>query len=126
MVRSQGRSRRKSTGGFRHAARKKRKYELGGHPVLTKVGDYGVKESRTRGGSSKTRALSVNEVSVQTKDGGGERTEILDVVENPADPHFVRRNVVTKGCVIDTPLGRCRVTSRPSQEGCVNAVLLDE
>lgn len=126
MVKRQGKSRRSSSGGLRRPPRKKRKHELGGHPVLPTVGDTVVKEERTMGGSSKKKALSVGSVSIQKPDGEGEETEILDVVENEADPHYVRRNIVTKGCIIDTPLGRCRVTNRPSQEGTVNAVLLDE
>lgn len=126
MVRSQGKSRRRSSGGFRRESRKKRKYELGGPQAQTTVGDTRVKEVREAGGSTKRKALSVDEVSVQKPDGESEKTELLDVVENDADPHYVRRNIVTRGCVVETPLGRARVTNRPSQEGCVNAVLLDE
>lgn len=126
MVKSQGRSKRKSTGGRRRPKRKKRKHEIGGHPSHTQVGETRVKEVRTLGGSTKQEALAANTVSVQKSDGTSEETEIQNVVENPADPHYVRRNILNKGAIIDTPLGRCRVTNRPSQEGCVNAVLLNE
>ena len=48
------------------------------------------------------------------------------VVENPANPNYARRNIITKGAVIETSAGEARVTSRPGQSGQVNAVLLDE
>jgi small subunit ribosomal protein S8e len=49
---------------------------------------------------------------------------MLSVVENQANPHFVRRNIVTKGAVVETELGRVRITSRTGQDGVVNAVLI--
>ena len=51
-------------------------------------------------------------------------TDIVNVVENPANPHLVRRNIITKGCVVETKLGKAKVTSRPGQEGSVNGVLI--
>ena len=54
-----------------------------------------------------------------------EKSKILTVVENPADPHFVRGNVLTRGAVIKTELGLARVTSRPGQSGTVDAVLIE-
>lgn len=126
MVRSQGRSKRTQTGGRRRPKRKKRKHELAGYPSLTSVGSRKTKEVRKQGGSKKTKALQVDEASVQMDDGTSEEAEIQDVVENPADPHYVRRNVLNRGAVIETSAGKARVTNRPSQEGCVNAVLLDE
>ena len=55
-----------------------------------------------------------------------EKTKILDIESNPANPHFVRRKVITKGSVIKTELGMAVVTSRPSQVGIVSAVLTAE
>ncbi|MEM7825868.1 MAG: hypothetical protein QW412_03355 [Candidatus Aenigmatarchaeota archaeon] len=34
--------------------------------------------------------------------------------------------MVTKGCIIKTEIGNARVTSRPSQDGVVNAVIIEE
>jgi small subunit ribosomal protein S8e len=58
---------------------------------------------------------------------GGEtiEAEIENVVENPANTNYARRNIVTKGAIVETSEGRARVTSRPGQSGQVNAVLLD-
>jgi small subunit ribosomal protein S8e len=51
---------------------------------------------------------------------------IENVVRNDANPNYVRRNIVTRGAVIETSEGEARVTSRPGQDGQVNAVLVDE
>ena len=56
--------------------------------------------------------------------GKTEKAEILRVVKNPANVDYDRRGVITKGTIIETPLGTARVTSRPGQKGSVNAVLI--
>lgn len=53
-------------------------------------------------------------------------SKILSVKENPANPHYVRRNIITKGAIIETEAGLARVTSRPGQDGIIQAVLLKE
>ena len=63
---------------------------------------------------------------INPRTGRAQKVKILTVMENPADPHFVRRNVLTKGAIIDTELGKARISSRPGQSGVVNAVLLEE
>lgn len=50
--------------------------------------------------------------------------EILGVIENHANDHFVRRNIITKGAVVETNLGQVKITSRPGQDGVVNGVLI--
>jgi len=52
------------------------------------------------------------------------KVKITSVVDNPANRNFVRRNIITKGAVVETEKGRARVTSRPGQDGLVNAVLI--
>lgn len=52
------------------------------------------------------------------------KVKILRVVENPANREYVRLGIVTKGSVIETELGLAKVTSRPSRDGVVNAVLI--
>jgi small subunit ribosomal protein S8e len=51
---------------------------------------------------------------------------VTNVVGNDADPNYVRRNIVTKGAIVDTDLGRVRVTSRPGMHGVVSGVLMEE
>ncbi|TKR27561.1 30S ribosomal protein S8e [Natronomonas salsuginis] len=119
------RSTKKRTGGRRRAVRKKRKHELGSAPTETQVGDQKLKTVETQGGNTKVRAVTTDVASVSTN-GGVESATIEDVVENASNPNYVRRNIITKGAIIETDLGRARVTSRPGQDGQVNAVLLDE
>ena len=122
---SHARSAKKRTGGRRRNVRKKRKHELGSAPTETQVGEHKLKVVETRGGNRKVRAIEADTASVATDDGVTSAT-IEDVVENASNPNYVRRNIITKGAVIETNAGRARVTSRPGQDGLVNAVLLDE
>ncbi len=104
--------------------RKRRKDELGRLPTETQVGEPRFRTVDVRGNGQKTRALATNVASVN--DGGETLSaEIEDVVENDANPNYVRRNIITKGAVIATSEGEARVTSRPGQTGQVNAVLLE-
>jgi small subunit ribosomal protein S8e len=123
-MRFQGRSTTKRTGGRRRPIRKKRKHELGSSPTETRVGEPKLKTVETRGGNTKVRAMQTDHATVATDDGTVSAT-VEDVVENDANPNYVRRNIVTKGAVVETSEGRARVTSRPGQDGQINAVLLD-
>jgi small subunit ribosomal protein S8e len=124
-MKHQGRSRTKRTGGRRRPIRKKRKSELGREPTETRVGEAALKTVDTRGNTTKIRAMQTDVASVAT-DEGTVTAGIENVVENPSNPNYVRRNIITKGAIIDTTEGRARVTSRPGQDGQVNAVLVDE
>jgi small subunit ribosomal protein S8e len=123
-MKDQGRSARKRTGGrLKHASKKKR-HELGREPAETTVGDTRLQVIDSRGTENKLRALSTN--IAQLADGGEtSEVEIEDVVENPANVNYARRNIITKGAIIETSEGQARVTSRPGQVGQVNAVALD-
>ena len=52
------------------------------------------------------------------------KAKIEIVTANPANRHYVRRNIMTKGTIIKTDKGDARVTSRPGQDGVINAVLI--
>lgn len=125
MARPQHRSLRKSSGGRYHAFRTKRRFELAGYPAETKLSaERKVRAKRVRGGNIKFYNLSTNIINVTDKSGKTAKTEMTNVVENPANPQLVRRNIITKGVVVETKLGRARVTNRPGQEGSVNGKLL--
>jgi len=121
----QGDSVRRRTGGRRRPKRKKRKHELGRTPAETEVDDPRIRAIDSRGNVEKRRAFAIDTASVADGDETVQAT-IEDVVENAANPNYVRRNIVTKGAIIETSEGRARVTSRPGQNGQVNAVLLEE
>ena len=123
-MKSHGRSPKKRTGGRRRNVRKKRKHELGTSPTETRVEERKLKVVETRGGNTKVRALRTNVASVADGDEVVEAT-IENVAENGANPNYARRNIITRGAIIETTAGTARVTSRPGQDGQVNAVLVD-
>ena len=120
----QGGSTRKRTGGRLKHFRNRRKYELGREAAETQVGEPRFRTIDVRGTGRKVRALATNVANVSV-DGETVATTIEDVVENDANPNYVRRNIVTKGAVIETGEGLARVTSRPGQTGQVNAVAIE-
>lgn len=123
----QGRSRRSYTGKLLRPHRKKRKYEMGRPQVETLIGERKIKKVRVRGGDYKIKLFRDQFANVYVpKEGKVVRAEIKRVVENPAHVHYARRNVITKGAIIETSIGLARVTNRPSQEGIINAVLIEE
>ncbi len=121
------RSKRKPTSGRLRRLRKKRKMDRGSEFLEIRIGKVKKKQDRALGGARKTRLMSTEKANVaNSKTGKIQVSKILSVEENPANPHYVRRNVITKGAVIKTELGLARVMSRPGQSGTVNAVLIEE
>ena len=122
----QGRSIRGVTGGRYSPSRSKRRTEIGSAPTDTHIGEDRRKIVREFGGSEKIRALRAQYASVCTKSTGAvKKVKIETVEENPANPNYVRRNLLTRGAVIRTEIGRARITSRPGQDGVICAVLLE-
>jgi small subunit ribosomal protein S8e len=116
---------RKGTGAkfARHGDRKLSHY--GGHFAGTKVSDKNeVENVRKRGGRSKVVSLYIGFANVVMPDKKIKKARIKTVLESPNNPHYKRMNIITKGVVIETDVGKARVTNRPGQEGVVNAVLI--
>ncbi len=121
-----GESGRKPTGGKIQLARKKRKYELGSFSIYPTIGEERRVKARTKGGNEKIKLASLSFVNVfDKKTKSTKKAKILDVVTNPANPDLVRRKVVTRGAVVNTELGKAKITSRPTQHGVANAVLIE-
>ena len=119
----QGKSVRKPSGGRRRLSRGKKKREIGREVVLTELGPESHTTLRTRGGNTKTRVYKTTTANVtDPATGKTTRAEITNVTENPANIHYVRRNILTKGAVVETSAGKARITSRPGQDGSVSAV----
>lgn len=125
-MRWQGESKRKFTGGRLIRSRGKRKSELGREPTNTHLSPEKRKQIRVRGGNHKVVLLRGQLASVSDEAGNTRQVRIERVIENPANEHYVRRNIITKGCTVLTELGRARVVSRPGQCGTISAVLLKE
>ena len=121
------RSRKKLSGGLIRQAASKKKRDLGRYPAETHIGTRKLKTIRTRGGNSKYRVLTDEFVNVLDQTSGiSQKSKILNVLENRANREYTRRRIITKGCVLDTELGKVRVTSRPGQHGNINGVLIEK
>lgn len=103
--------------------RKKRKYETGGVPVNTTLGEHKIKTLETKGGGNKNKL--VNEKYANVCGAKNPKCEILNV-ENPANREFTRKNIITKGAILTVKEGektiKVKVVSRPGQCGTINAV----
>ncbi|HSV49017.1 MAG TPA: 30S ribosomal protein S8e, partial [Candidatus Acidoferrales bacterium] len=96
-----------------------------GYPAETVLGVSKRKVSRTIGGSTKVKVLTEKFASVtDPKTNTTAKTEIVRVVHNGANVDYNRRGVITKGAQIETKLGPAKVTSRPGNDGVVNAILV--
>ena len=125
MAKSQLKSKRQVSGGRYIDARKKKLRELGREATLTKVGDKRNRTIRIMGGKTKIVSLSNNIINVyDNKDKKYKKIKIKTILENSANRHFVRRNIVTKGAIVDTEIGKVKITSRPGQENVLNGVLI--
>lgn len=125
MALTSHRSKRKITGGRYQESRKKRVFEIRSPAVLTKLAEKKVKTLRGVGGNTKQKILSANVVHVydpKTKKYSHE--SIKTILENTANRHFVRRNIMTKGAVVETVKGKVKITSRPGQVGVLQGVLV--
>jgi small subunit ribosomal protein S8e len=118
---------RKISGGRYKKQRKKKHYEEPGKPRVVKLGKNKKKKMRMRGGDHKEVLLSCNEVNIiDVKTKKAVKSKIKNVLETPAKKFLARQNILIKGAIIDTELGKARITNRPGQEGIIQAVLLKE
>lgn len=121
----QGESKRKPTGGRLVPSVSKRKYEIGREKQFTKLGAQSLKQYRGAGGNVKVGMLAAEFANVvDKKTNTVKKVKITNVKANPADPNYIQRNILNKGATIETEIGDAVVTSRPGQDGAVNAVLL--
>ena len=114
----------KITGGRRHPLRIRRKYETDRFPNEPINGAQITVTRNVRGKNTKTALKSIDFVNLATKDAKVKKTKILKVLENATNNDYQRRGIITKGAILETQEGKCRVVSRPGQSGTVNAVLI--
>tara|TARA_Y100000034_G_scaffold116129_1_gene154077 strand:+ start:893 stop:1279 length:387 start_codon:yes stop_codon:yes gene_type:complete len=127
MAISQERSKKKVSGSRYITLRKKKQFELGRDPTFSKLGERKTKLIRIMSGKKKKITMYENKVNiVDPKTKKSKIVKIENVVENSANRHFVRRNILTKGTIVETELGKAKITSRPGQEGSLNAVLVEK
>jgi small subunit ribosomal protein S8e len=103
----------------------KRRFERGSFPTETVLGEPKRKIIRRHGGNLKVKVVKEKNACITNSETGKtEKVEITRVVRNPANVDYNRRGVITKGTIIETRLGLAKVTSRPGQDGLINAVLV--
>ncbi|MBI2076595.1 MAG: 30S ribosomal protein S8e [Candidatus Aenigmarchaeota archaeon] len=118
------RSKRKPSGKLLNKRSKKKKYQRGRDFLPAHIGEPKSQQLRTKGGGEKRLLLRTNIVNVIVKNKA-QQTKILSVIGNPADSQFIRRNIITKGAILQTDLGKVKVTSRPGQDGVVNGIMIE-
>ena len=116
---------KKISGGKYLKRRKKKSYERPGQKRVVKLGEEKRKIKRIRGKKKKTFLLVARFVNVITKEKS-KKVEIKNVFETPSNRFLARQNVVTKGTIVDTELGKVKITNRPSQEGNINGILVEK
>lgn len=89
-----------------------------------KLGDKKTKVKSGRGSTSKIVSLSQNEINVMNK-GKAKKVGIKTVLETPSNRFLARQNILVKGAVVETELGKVKITNRPSQEGIVQGVVIE-
>jgi small subunit ribosomal protein S8e len=114
----------KTTGGRRHPLRIRRKYETDRYPNEPVTGAQVTITRRVRGNNRKSALKSIDFVNLSGGDSKVKKTKILKVLENTTNNDYQRRGIITKGAILETPEGKCRVVSKPGQTGIVNAVLV--
>lgn len=115
---------RKISGGKYKKSRKKKLYELPGQKRIVKLGEEKRKSMRVKGGNKKTVLLKSKFVNIMLK-GKNKKIGIKNVIETPSNRFLARQNILTKGTIVETDIGKVKIINRPSQEGMVNGVLIE-
>ena len=113
----------KITGGRRHVLRSRRKYEIDRFPNEALIGDQITITRKVRGKNIKTSIKTIDSVNLAI-DSKVKRVKIIKVLENATNNDYQRRGVISKGAILETEEGKCRVVSRPGQHGTVNAIFV--
>ena len=116
---------RKVSGGKYHARRKSRLYEKRNQEREVILGDMKRKTLRVKGGHHRTIMLKASEANI-VSGKTIKKAQITNVIETPHNRFMARQNRLSKGAIIETSLGKARITNRPTREGHINAILLKE
>jgi len=111
------------TGGRRRALRSRRKFEKDRFTNVALIGDQITVTRKGRGKNGKTAVKTIDSVNLAI-DSKFKRVKIIKVLENVTNNDYQRRGVISKGAILETEEGKCRVVSRPGQHGTVNAIFV--
>lgn len=124
QLNSKSRTKSSGNGKRRIKQRDKRRSEIGNYFSATKMSDNNaVKAVRRRGGSFSSVLKSAGFANLLTKEGY-KKVKIKGVLESKDNRNFARQNIITKGTIINTDLGKAQVLNRPGREGSINAKLI--
>ncbi len=116
-------TKRRATGGRSRPHRGRRAYEKDGYAIEPLVGPVSRRPLRRRGGRVTSGVIFADFANVSDPSGKATKSKIIRVKESPANRDYQRRGVITKGAILETEAGEAVVTSRPTADGVVNAVL---
>ena len=115
----------KITGGIRHPLKSRQKFQIDRYPNEALMGEQETATRKTRGNNRKTALKTVNHVNLVLPNAKIKRSKIVRVLENQTNNDYQRRGVITKGAILETEDGICKVVSRPGQNGVINAILVE-
>jgi small subunit ribosomal protein S8e len=116
-------AKRKFTGGRKIASRGRRKFEIDRYPNEATVGTIDTVTRAVRGGNTKTAIKTADFANItDPASNKTTRSKILRVTKNFANKDYERRGVLSKGALIETEAGPARISSRPGQDGMINAI----
>ena len=102
----------------------RRKYETDRYPNEAVNGAQETITRHVRGRNRKTALKSIDFVNLATGGAKVKKSKIVKVLDNATNNDYKRRGIITKGAVLETEDGKCRVLSKPGQTGVVNAILI--
>jgi small subunit ribosomal protein S8e len=95
------RHKRRSTGGRMPVHQKKRKFEMGRQPSMTKLGAKRVRPVRCRGGNLKYRALRIDAGNFSWgSEAVSRKSRVIDVIYNATNNELVRTKTIVKNCIV--------------------------
>lgn len=115
---------RKVSGGRYIKPKKKKLTGRQGQARIVKIGETKTKLLQGRGNTTKIVSFLNNIANVIVK-GKAKKSTIKNVLETPSNIFLARQNILVKGAIIETELGKAKITNRPSQEGNVQAKLIE-
>jgi small subunit ribosomal protein S8e len=117
-------TKRRPTGGRSKPSRGRRAFEKDGYAIEPLVGTSSRRAIYRRGGHVTAGVIFADFANVSDASGKASKSKIIRVKKSPANRDYERRGVITLGAVLETEAGEAVVTSRPSADGVVNAVLV--
>jgi len=115
---------RKVSGGKYRKQRKSKLFEKNRQEKLVLLGETKRKTLNVRGGNKRTILLKENIANVLANKKI-QKVEIKNVLETPQNRFWARQNRLVKGAIIETSIGKAKITNRPSKEGMVNAIIIE-